>query len=222
MRRITVVGCSLLLSFACKSAEKAEPGAAESAKPAMDKAEKVEPKADEVACTMLTAEMVAVVAKVAFEDLNQKSGKSRCLYTWQGGTAGIGFIKTAKSATDARARFENDHKSMTAAEVGAAMDKLTEKAGKGEAVAAGATKSMGAGITFESVDAVGDAAAYETTKHTNKIANAVIENYANRIDVLTGDLRFSLSFKRHAGHAGKMYKAEAIALAQAVVSGLAK
>ena len=75
------------------------------------------------------------------------------------------------------------------------------------------------GITFESVDAVGDAAAYETTKHTNKIANTIIVNYANKIDVLTGDLRFSLSFERHDGHDGQMYKAEAIALAQAVLSG---
>ncbi len=221
MRRITVVACSLLLSFACKSSEKAEPVKAPAAKaePTSVKATE-DAKKTSKACTMLTAEMVATVAKVPVDELKLQAGTDRCLYKWRKGTAGIGFIKTAKSAADARAQFENDHKNMTAAEVGAAMDKLAGEAKKGEEVAAGATKSMGGGITFESVDAVGDAAAYETTKHTNKIANAVIVNYANKIDVLTGDLRFSLSFKRHEGHDGQMYKAEAIALAQAVLSGL--
>ncbi len=189
-------------------------------------------------CALLTGEMVAKVAKVEADKVEQRKIRGMCLYEFQGGNAGIAFVKTYKSVEMANTRFTNGHKGMTGAEVKAAMDtiadgakdKLATEADKGkkvpgdkavEVVAGGVAKSMGGGIQFETVEGLGDKAAYDITRHETIIADTKIVSYANKIDVLLGNLGFSISYSLNAAdHQGKMHKEEAVELSNLVLVGL--
>ncbi len=81
--------------------------------------------------------------------------------------------------------------------------------------------SMGGGITFEAVEGLGDSAAYETTRHETEIGDRVLVSYANKLDVLIGNLSFDVTFVLDGdGSDTKMFRDENIALARAVIDGL--
>jgi hypothetical protein len=71
------------------------------------------------------------------------------------------------------------------------------------------------------VAGLGDMAAYETTRHETKIGDRSFVSYANKLDVLTGNLTFDVSFALDGnGSDAKMYRDEAVGLARAVLDGL--
>jgi hypothetical protein len=247
MRTSTVLFSSLLLAFACKSEDSEKEGTSASTPAAAGEAPAAEGAASgglydesirEDPCALLTTDMVAKVANKPAAEIEQRNVSAMCLYSWEGGNAGIAFVKAHKSVERAKVAFENSHKNMSGAEVKAAMDTIGEKAKENlkeeakagkkvpgadavDPVAGAVAKSMGGGITFEPVDGLGDMAAYETTRHENKIAGMSIVSYANKIDVVTGNLSFDLSFAYDAAdRQGTMQKDEAIALAKAVLAGL--
>lgn len=241
MIRATILGASfVLLAIACGSpdagpsssaAAKAEPVAATTAH-VFDEA------LTEATCDLLTTAMVASVAGVAAEAIEQREISGMCLYSWDGGNANIAFVKTYESADAARQRFENEHESMTGTEVRATMaeigdgarEKLREDAAAGaevpdpeavQPVVGAMADSMDGGISFEAVPGLGDLAAFETTRHVTSFGGQTFVSYANKLDVLIGNLTFDVSFAfdEDPGEA-KMYRDENVALARAVLEGL--
>lgn len=250
MIRLTILGGSLFLLVACKSGDEAPA----SADKASSGTEQVSPKgatkvvasasglfdkdAVKDPCTLLKAEMVATVAKVPATEVTQRKISTMCLYEWQGGNAGLSFVRVLDTVEAAQKRFERAHEDMDVEEVKAAMEELgagakmriaagTEEGkkmptGKSvDVITNGAVKSMGSGIKFEAVEGLGDMAAYETTRHETIVANTKIVSYANKMDVLTGNLSFSISYSLNAAdHQGTMHKEEAVALSKLVLDGL--
>ena len=248
MKTLAMLGCALFLCVACKSGDEAKPGgdksqpeglataAGDSPTPSAGKLFGEELRKDP--CALLTTEMVASVSKVPAETIEHKKASVLCIFEWEGGNASIGFITAFKSIESAETRFANAHKSMTGAEVKEAMDKIGEGA-KGEldkaadkgkktpsdksvdTVTSGVAKSMGGGIKFEPVEGLGDQAFYDSSRHETVIAKTSIVSYANKLDVLIGNLSFSVSYSLDApDHQGKMHKEEVIALAKLVLAGL--
>lgn len=245
-----MLACSLLLALSCKSSDKkdgkseTEGAAADQSAPAGESGAAAasgklyDKSIKEDVCALLTTDMVAAVAKKPVGEVEQKAISSMCRYEWEGGNAGIAFVRVHDSVEDARQRFERSHKNMSGEEVKDAMKKigegaekrLEEDAKKGKKVpnadavkpVTGAmAKSMAGGITFEAVEGLGDMAAYETTRHENTISGTTIVSYANNIDVLVGNMSFDISFSFDGvDHKGTMQKDEAIALAKAVIAAL--
>ena len=242
MRKLLATTCLLFLSLSCDkstdatSADSATSSAPVSAAKLYDEDLKEEP------CTLLTAKMVAAVAGVPADQVEQREISRMCLYSWEGGNTGIAFIEVYETAEKAIARFERSHQSMTGAQVQAAMseigkaaeEKLAEDAKAGEdvpspdhvaPVVGAMAASMGGGITFEAIEGLGDRAAFETTRHETKIEilDRTIVSYANKIDVLTGNLGFDISYSLDTnGGEAKILRDECIAVARAVLDGLPK
>lgn len=241
MRRFTIAACAACLVLACGSPDPAEPGPSATdssgAAAAAPSALYDESLTDDP-CALLTPAMVASVAGVAVELLEPRQTSGMCIYSWDGGTANIAFIKTYDDPEKAKSRFENEHRNMTGAEVGAAMaeigerakERLREEAAAGEDVPQAEevepvtgvmADALGGGISFEAIEGVGDMAAYETTRHETEFGDQKFVSYANKLDVLSGNLTFDISFARdEEGGEAKMYRNEAIALARAVLDGL--
>lgn len=186
-------------------------------------------------CEVLTPSMVAKVAKVSAEGVTSKEMMGMCLYEWEGGNANIGFIRVRATAEDAKQRWESAHKNMSPEEVKAAFEKigdaaekkLEEDAKQGEAkadpkhakpVLGAMAGGLSGGIQWERVEGLGDAAAFEPTRHENKIMDQTIVSYANKMDVLVANISFSVGYSLD-GEA-KLYKDEGGALAREVIAGL--
>lgn len=186
-------------------------------------------------CEVLTPSMVAKVANVSAEGLTSKEMMGMCLYEWEGGNANIGFIRVSATAEHARKRWENAHKNMSPEEVKAAFEKIGDAAEKkleadakkGEAKAdpkhaKPVLNAMGGGLSggiqWEHVEGLGDAAAFEATRHENKILDQTIVSYANKMDVLVENISFSVGFSLDGEP--KLYKDEGIAVAREVIAGL--
>jgi len=242
MRNLTLLSC-LFLFIACNSSDGGAPASSSTDATASQAASSSSGKIYEEGlrkqpCMLLTADMVAAVVQVPVDQVEQRELSTMCLYEWEGGNAGILFIETHETADKARTLFENAHKSMTGAEVKSAMQQIgegakeklagDEKAGQEvpdaehvDTVTDAMSGSMGGGITFEAVTGLGDMAAYETTRHETKIGDRVLVSYANKLDVLTGNLSFDISFAfDNDGGDAQMYQDEAVALARAVLDGL--
>ena len=150
----------------------------------------------------------------------------------QGDRAGI---ETYETAEEAITRFERSHKSMTGAqvqdamgEIGKAAEEKLEEGAKADEdlpdpehvapVVGAMAASMGGGITFEAIEGLGDLAAFETTRHETRIEvlDRTIVSYANKLDVLTGNLTVDVSFSIDGN------RDECIAVARAVLDGLPK
>lgn len=237
----TILGLSLLI-IACGGADSGGAGgsSSDSPTPAAASAASYDEALAGDPCALLTPAMVAAVAGVPESQLEQRAMKTgnMCIYSWDGGNASIAFVKVHDSADKARSRFESEHQSMTGEEVSAAMaeigkrtkEKLEEDAAAGEdvpdpeqvePVTGAMAEALDGGISFEPVTGVGDLAAYETTRHETRLGGQVFVSYANKLDVLTGNLTFDITFALddEPGEA-KMYRNEAIALARAVLDGL--
>jgi hypothetical protein len=245
MTRLAILGCALILCVACKSEDKAKPSG-DTPAPTGDTTENSDsPEAStgkmfsketlKRPCELLTTEAVASVSKVAADKIEQRASNSSCRYEWKGGNSDLSFIDAHKSVKSAKALFSASHKNMTGAEVKEVMDKLgaeakAPSAGKGEekhwdksvdVATAGVAKSMAGGLTYEAVEGVGDLAAYQTTRHKTVIGDISIVSYANTLDVVTGNLSFSLTYSLdQPDRQGKMHKEEAIALAKLVLARL--
>lgn len=233
--------CSLLFALACGGSGDATPAdtssAPDSPSPIASASLYAASLKDEP-CALLTAEMVAGVAGVAPDQVEQRAMSTMCLYEWDGGSASIGFIKIHDSATEAMDRFHMEHQSMSGAQVDAAMqeiaagakDQLAEDSAAGQdvpdaehvdTVTDAMSGSMGGGITFEGVPDLGDMAAYETTRHETKIADKVLVSYANKLDTVIGNLTFDVTFTLDGDPTdGQMYKEQNIALVRAVIQAL--
>lgn len=245
MTRLAIFGCALILCVACKSGDEAKPSGDKSAPTGVATENSTSPEAStgkmfsketlKRPCDLLTTEAVASVSKIAADKIEQRDSNTTCRYEWEGGNANLSFLKAHKSVESAEGRFAASHKNMTGAEVKEAMDKLgadakAPSAGKGEdkhwdksvdVVTEGVAKSMGGGMTYEAVEGVGDLAAYQTTRHETVIGDMSIVSYANTLDVVTGNLSFSLTYALDApDRQGKMHKEEAIALAKLVLARL--
>ena len=59
------------------------------------------------ACELLTPEIMAEVAGVDAAALDKKNIMGMCLYSWEGGQAHLGHLRTSKSIEIARRGFEN-------------------------------------------------------------------------------------------------------------------
>jgi hypothetical protein len=186
-------------------------------------------------CKLLTPKMVAEVAEVAHEALQQRTLGGMCVYSWKGGQASLGFVRVGKTAEERKERFDREHKSMTGEEVKAAMGKVADtlatrkKEGKTDVApktAKTVTKKVGGvfnkGITFEPEEGVGDKAMFETTKTEQNIADTTIISYANKMGVLYRNMSFSVMFSKKDGPQGKQYRDEVVALGKAVVAGLSQ
>ncbi|MCA9660596.1 MAG: hypothetical protein KC486_19805 [Myxococcales bacterium] len=189
-------------------------------------------------CELLTKAMVAKVAGVGEDALEVREISGMCLYEWEAGNASLGFVRVKKSAEMAATYFANAHMDMSGEEVAAAFDKIGDEAKKkleedaedGEAKAAPehvkpVTKAMGGafagGMQFEAVDGLGDAAFYEKTRTETELAGKKFVSYANKLDVLVGNMSFGVTFSLNdEPDAAKMYKDENVALARAVVDAL--
>ncbi len=189
------------------------------------------------ACEMLTPEMVAKIAKVPVGQIEQQAVSSFCLYSWDGGKASMMHVRVYKDLDQASSRFANAYSNKSGAEISkqvAAMgDVAAAKAVAGKDVASSAkgqtakvvtsalTNSMASGMTYDSVPNLGDAAMYETTRHATTVAKTDVVSYANQMQLLTGNLKFSLSYSLNAKDGqGAMYKDEAIALTKLVLEQL--
>ncbi len=249
MHTSTALAFGLLLSFACNNSDKeaSETGASLAAdKAASAETTKATPAGgksfdealSKTPCALMSVEMVAAVAKVSAEQIERKEIASMCLFSWEGGAAGLSFVRVYKDLERGRERFGNAHKSMSGDEVKSAMQSvgaqakknLSEDAAKGkkvpaagavDTVAGGFAKSMGGGITFEPIEGLGDVAFFETTRHATAMAGTEVVSYANKTDVMIGNMSFSVTFAHDAvNHQGTMQKDEGIALAKAVLAAL--
>ena len=148
-------------------------------------------------CRLLRPEMVSAVARVDEDDLKQSEVARMCIYSWEGGSASIAFIRAFGSPADARARFFVEHHGFADPE----------------------TETRGA--TFESVDGLGDEAVFDTTATETRLGDRTVVSYANNLDVLVENLTFDVSFTRADDAAtGRLYREENVALARAVLEGL--
>ena len=185
------------------------------------------------ACDFLSPEAVAEVAGVDPSGIDQRSMGGMCLYSWDGGNASIGRMRTSKTVQSARASFEKSYRSHSAEEVRAGMDQaqgeLEKQTAEGKTtidpeqarlVMGTVATALADGLQFEPVQGVGDLAAFETTRNETEFGGRTVVSYANTLAVLTGNLRFSVSFARDGDP--RHYRDENIALGQAALQALSQ
>jgi hypothetical protein len=182
-------------------------------------------------CDLLTIDSVAKVAGAPVSEITQRQMSSMCMYTWESGQASIGHLRASESAEAARDLFENSYANQSGEEVadkmaaiGAEVEKQKD-AGKTDADpehAKAVTSAMGGafagGFQYEDVPGLGDAARFETTKTETSFGGKTFVSYANSLHVLTGNLKFTVSFSLDGEP--KMYRDETVALAEATLKSL--
>lgn len=179
-------------------------------------------------CDLLTPNAVAGVDPSALE---QSAMASMCLYSWEGGQAHLGNLRTSKKIEFARERFENSYRNQTGEEVVQSMAKIDAELEKQKdegktdvdpqqaKVITGAMSGMlSGGLQYENIPGLGDIARFEITRTETQFGGKTFVSYANALNVLTGNLKFTVSFS-HDGEP-KLYRDESIALAAAVLEKL--
>ncbi len=182
-------------------------------------------------CDLLTPNAVATVAGVDPSALEQSAMASMCLYSWEGGQAHLGNLRTSKNIEFARERFENSYRNQTGQEVVQSMAKIDAELEKQQdegktdvdpqqaKVITGALSGMlSGGLQYEDIPGLGDIARFEITRTESQFGGKTFVSYANALNVLTGNLKFTVSFS-HDGEP-KLYRDESIALAEAVLEKL--
>lgn len=182
-------------------------------------------------CDLLTIDSVAKVAGAPVSEITQRKMSSMCMYDWETGQASIGHLRTSETAASARDLFENSYANQSGEEVAdkmAAIGAEVEKqknAGKtdvdtehAKAVTGAMGGAFAGGLQYEDVPGLGDAARYETTKTETSFGGKTFVSYANSLHVLTGNLKFTVSFNLEGEP--KMYRDEAVALAEAILKSL--
>lgn len=182
-------------------------------------------------CDLLTLNAVAAVAGVDSSALEQSAMASMCLYSWDGGQAHLSNLRTSKKVEFARERFENSYRNQTGEEVAQSMAKIDAEIekqkdeGKTEVdpqqakVITGAMSGMlSGGLQYEDIPGLGDIARFEITRTETQFGGKTFVSYANALNVLTGNLKFTVSFSRDGEP--KLYREESVALAEAVLKKL--
>lgn len=182
-------------------------------------------------CDILDPVSVSRVAGVDDAVLEQMKMSSMCIYSWDGGQANFGMIRIGKNSKSARTSFENSYKNMSGEEVAegmAAIGKQVEKQssegktdvkpGQAKAVTGAMAGAFAGGLQYEDIDGLGDVARFETTRSEVKFGGRTIVSYANSLNVLVGNLKFTVSFSLD--EENKHYRDENIALARAVIENL--
>lgn len=182
-------------------------------------------------CDWLTTDAVAAVAGAQASTITQRKMSGMCMYDWESGEASIGHLRISKTAEVARDRFENSYVNQSGEEVADKMAAIGDEIGKQEIAgktdanpehAKAVTGAMGSafsgGFQYENVPGLGDAALFETTKIETAVGGKTFVSYANTLHVLTGNLKFTVSFNREGEP--RMYKDETVALAEATLKSL--
>jgi hypothetical protein len=182
-------------------------------------------------CDFLTPNAVAAVAGVNPSTLDQSAMASMCFYSWDGGQAHLSNLRTSKKVEFARESFENSYRNQTGEEVAQSMAKIDAELekqkdeGKTEVdpqqakVVTGAMSEMlSGGLQYEDIPGLGDIARFEITRTETQFGGNTFVSYANALNVLTGNLKFTVSFSRDGEP--KLYRDESIALAEAVLEKL--
>lgn len=185
------------------------------------------------ACDLLTADAVSAVSGVDPSVIIQTSIGGFCIYSWSGGNASLGHLRTNKKIEDARLRFKNGYRSQTGEELAEQMAQINvemkKQQGDGtitaepeqvEAVTGALSGTFAGGVQFEDIEGLGDIARFETTRIETKFGDQVIISYPNALNILTGNLKFTVFYNLD-GEA-EMYRDESVALAEAVLNQLSK
>ncbi len=182
-------------------------------------------------CELLTPGAVAEVAGVDPSILKQRVIVGICSYSWDGGKASLGHLRTRKTVEFARSSFENSYSNQTGEEVaenlGVIDDEIEkQKAGgktdvdpaRAKMVTGAMSNLLAGGMQFEGIAGLGDAARFETTRSENQIAGETFVSYANALNVLVRNLKFTVSFNLKGEP--RLYRDENVALAEAVLKNL--
>jgi len=182
-------------------------------------------------CDLLTSDVVAEVAGVNPSLIKQRNIAGFCSYSWEGGKASLGHLRTRKTVEFARSSFENSYQNQTGAEVAKNMkvldgeikkQKAEGKTDVGPAQAKMVTGAMSnllaGGMQFEDIAGLGDAARFETTRSENQIAGETFVSYANSLNVRVRNFKFTVAFNRKGEP--RLYRDENIVLAEAVLKNL--
>jgi hypothetical protein len=182
-------------------------------------------------CDLLTPNAVAAVAGVNSSALEQSALASMCLYSWDGGQAQLSNLRTSKKVEFARERFENSYQNQTGEEVAQSMAKIDAELKKqqdegktdvdaqhAKVVTGAMSESLSGGLQYEDIPGLGDIARFEITRTETQFGGQTIVSYANLLNVLTGNLKFTVSFSRDGEP--KLYRDESVALAEAVLEKL--
>ena len=182
-------------------------------------------------CELLDADSVAAVAGVDVASVEQMEMASMCLYSWEGGSASMGMIRVSKTVESARSSFENSYRSMSRQEVAEGMAKINEQIEKkseagetdvdpeaAKTVTGAMAGAFAGGLQFEDIEGLGDLARFETTRSEVKVGTMTIVSYANSMNVLVGNMKFTVTFNRD--EEVRLYRDENIDLARAVLERL--
>jgi hypothetical protein len=182
-------------------------------------------------CDLLTAEAVAVVAGVKASAIEQRKMASICLFTWEGGQASIGLLRSDKTVAAARTRFEKSYAGQSGEEVAEAAAQINAQIQKQEdegktdgdqqhakLVTNALSETFSGGFQFEDIPGLGDISRFETTGTETEFGGKTFVSYANSLHVLTGNLKFTVSFSRDGEP--QLYKNECVALARAALRSL--
>ena len=182
-------------------------------------------------CDILPPDEFAGVAGVDPSALEQRAMASMCLYSWEGGQASVGLLRVSKTVEAARARFEKSYRNQTREDVAQSMTEINaqikKQVDKGETevdpqnakVVTGAMSDLfSGGMQYEDIPGLGEIARFEVTRTETQYGDQTFVSYANTLNVLTGNLKFTVSFSRDGEP--KLYRDENVALAEAVLRKL--
>jgi len=182
-------------------------------------------------CELLTADMVAEVSGVDPSLLEQLNTAGMCIYSWDEGQASLGHLRTSDTAEWARDSFENSYRNKTGEEVKADMDKIQSELEKkntegttdvdpekAKTVTGAMSSAFAGGFQYENIDGLGDAASFEVTRTEMAIGGHTIVSYANSLNVLVGNLKFTVGYNLEGEP--QLYRDENAALAKAVIEKL--
>ena len=182
-------------------------------------------------CELLTTDAVASVAKTPASTITQRKMSGMCMYTWESGQASIGHLRVSRTAEAARDSFETSYANQSGEEVADKMEAINAEIAKqkdagetdvdpehAKAVTGAIGSAFAGGFQYEEVPGLGDAARFETTKTETSFGGKTFVSYANTLHVLTGNLKFTVSFNLEGEP--EMYRDEAVALAEAILKSL--
>jgi hypothetical protein len=159
------------------------------------------------ACDLLTPEVMAKMVRLEPAALEQKNIAGMCLYTWEGGQAHLGSLRTNKSIEAARRGFENSYRTQSAEQAKKDFDAISAKLKTQSAAAEAGVDpaaveqlgdafgdAMAGGFQFVAVEGLGDAASFNATRTDTEYGGNTFVSYANNLSVLVGNLHYTVGF----------------------------
>lgn len=239
-RTIRILLCMSLMSFllACDSSGNGaetnavgKSGGVEEKGPAAYSSKLFDREITKKPCDLLTPDTVAELAGVDSSALEQRNIAGMCRYSWDGGEASLAHLSTSATIEFARRNFENAYGNQTGEEVAKSMgvidDELEKQKAEGKTdvdpeqaklVSGAMNNLLSGGFQFEDVAGLGDVARFDVTRSEMQILGKTMVFYANSLNVLVRNLKFTVSFNREGEP--KLYRDENVALAEAVLKKL--